>query len=326
MKKLTSSICTLFEGHYHHGVATLSNSIYNSGFRGTIYVGYKGELPDWIIKGNKEKIGKWDDAIVINTADDFKLIFLPLVTSNSLTNYKPDFMLELWQGPAEDTEALFYFDPDIVISDVWSCFEQWVQCGVAVCEDVNSPLQEYHPRRVGWRNYYKKYNVTLKFVNSIYVNGGFIGLIKKDIVFLKLWINLQELMAISIGGLDKSIFSQQIYSSSIKEMDGFNYFDTSDQDALNATIEVFNGTISYIGKNGMGFVPGKIMMHHAIGPSKPWQKKYLLAALKGRPPRSLDTAYWSNKNHPILAHSNWEIKRKKAEMNIAKFIGRFYKT
>ena len=325
MKQLNSSICTLFEGHYHHGVVTLANSIYNSGFRGIIYVGYRGDLPKWALSGVKEKIGNWDNAVVFTAATDFKLIFLPLITTYSLTNYKPDFMLSLWQGPAKEAEALFYFDPDIVVFDVWSCYEQWVQCGVAVCEDVNSPLQEHHPRRVGWRNYYNNFDVTLKFVNSIYVNGGFIGLLKKDITFINLWINLQELMALSIGGLDKSIFSKQKYKSTINEIKGFDYFDTSDQDALNATIEVYNGNISYLGKNGMGFIPGKITMYHAIGPNKPWQKNYWLTAIKGKPPRALDTAYWSIKNKPIRAHSNWSIRQKKVELNIAKFIGRFYK-
>ena len=71
-------------------------------------------------------------------------------------------MLELWDGPAKNAEALFYFDPDIVVNDSWICFEQWVNCGVALCEDINSPFQEFHPRRVGWRNYFKDYNIRIK--------------------------------------------------------------------------------------------------------------------------------------------------------------------
>jgi hypothetical protein len=181
---MISSVCTLFEGHYHYGVAALSNSLFKYGFRGTIYAGYRGELPHWALKGIKVKLDKWDDAIILNSIDGLKIVFLKLNTNYSLTNYKPDFMIELWEGPANDSEALFYFDSDILINKSWIHFEQWVNCGVALCEDVNSPLQEFHPRRVGWRNYFTKYNIDLQFKNSIYVNGGFIGLIKNDFSFL----------------------------------------------------------------------------------------------------------------------------------------------
>ena len=234
-------------------------------------------------------------------------------------------MLELWEGPAKDSEALFYFDSDIIVDDSWSCFEQWANCGVAVCEDVNSPLQEFHPRRQGWKTYYKKYNIDLQFKNQIYVNGGFVGLLKKDISFLNLWIKLQERMGDAIGGLDKSIFSKQKYNSTILEMEGFQIFDKSDQDALNATIEVYDGTISYIGKEGMGFGPGKAIMYHALGSNKPWNVNFLIRALQGRAPKVVDEYYWEYSVYPLFAHTKGEKNRKIISIKISKFLGRFYK-
>ena len=44
---MNSVICTLYEGHYHFGVASLANSLYSNGFRGDIYIGLKGDLPFW---------------------------------------------------------------------------------------------------------------------------------------------------------------------------------------------------------------------------------------------------------------------------------------
>jgi hypothetical protein len=322
---MNSAVCTVFEGDYHYGVAALCNSLYKYGFRGTVYVGYRGELPKWILKGKKEPIDNWKEVIIVNPADGMKIAFLKLSTNYSLTNYKPDFMQELWAGPAKDVDGLFYFDPDILINDFWFCFEQWISCGVALCEDVNSPLQEFHPRRVGWRNYFSKSNIELLFKNQIYVNGGFVGLIKKDISFLKIWIKLQEEMGSAIGGLDKSIFSKQTYNSTILKQKGFQIFDKSDQDALNAAIEVYDGNVSYIGKEGMGFIYGQITMYHALGDNKPWRINYLLSAIKGRPPRDLDVAYLQNINYPILAHSKFEIQRKMISIKVAKLIGRFYK-
>ncbi len=322
---MISSVCTLFEGHYHYGVATLSNSLYKNGFRGTVYVGYRGELPNWALKGKKKSIAKWEDSITLSPIEGLELVFIALTTNYSLTNYKPDFMLELWEGPAKKSDALFYFDPDIVIDDSWSCFEQWVNCGVALCEDVNSPLQEFHPRRVGWRNYFNKHGIDLRYKNQIYVNGGFVGLFKNDISFLTIWIALQEKMGNAIGGLENSIFSKLTYNSTILKTEGFQIFDKSDQDALNATVEAYNGSYSYIGKEGMGFVPGKATMYHALGNNKPWDVNFILKSLDGRIPRVVDEYYWKYANQPIISHSKREISKKKLAIKISKFIGRFYK-
>lgn len=322
---MNTAICTIFEGHYHYGVAALSNSLYQNGFRGNIYIGYRGSLPNWILKGEKETIGRWNDAITLTPVIGIKLLFLPIVTNYNMANYKPDFMKELWEGPAKNAEALFYFDPDIVINESWSCFEQWVNCGIALCEDVNSPLQEFHPRRQGWKTYYKNYSIDLQYKNQIYVNAGFLGLLKTNISFLDLWIQMQELMGPAIGGLENSIFLNQSYNSTVLEMEGFQIFDKPDQDALNAAIEAYEGSISYIGKEGMGFSKGKATMSHGLGSPKPWKTNHILRAIQGRIPRNSDVIYWRFCNYPILAHSEWEIRRKNIGIKIAKIIGRFYK-
>ncbi|SEN98863.1 hypothetical protein SAMN05444671_2679 [Flavobacterium sp. CF108] len=322
---MNAAVCTIFEGHYHFGVAALSNSLYQNGFRGDIYVGYRGRLPKWVLRGEKETIGKWKEAIVLTPVQDIKLIFLPIVTNYNMANYKPDFMLELWEGPAKEADAMFYFDPDIVINDSWACYEQWINCGVALCEDVNSPLQEFHPRRQGWKNYYKHYHIDLHFKNAIYVNAGFVGLLKKNSSFLNLWVQMQELMGPAIGGLENSIFLNQSYNSTVLKREGFQIFDKPDQDALNVAIEVYNDPVSYMGKEGMGFSEGDSTMSHGMGSPKPWKAHHLLRAAQGKIPRNLDVIYWKYCSEPILAHSKWEITRKLIGIKVAKVIGRFYK-
>jgi len=330
---MNSAICTLFEGHYHFGVATLSNSLYVNGFRGIIYIGYRGDLPDWVLKGKKESVGKWDDAIILSPIDGLQLVFLLLKTNYSLTNYKPDFMLELWEGPAKDSDAMFYFDPDIVVVAPWMYFEDWCCCGIAVCEDINSPLYEFNPRRVYWRNYFKTYKKELTFKSSRYVNGGFVGVHCENINFVNIWRQLQELIAMEIGGLNKSIFNHSTghekmnnpYYSDAKMNNPFYAFGTTDQDVLNATIETYKGKISTLTKAAMAIEPGTHVIPHALGSIKPWKKKYFLNFLKGNPPTLVDKYYWQNASYPIKLYPSLFIKMKSLAIKTFSFLSRFYK-
>src|SRR5579859_5393257 len=111
---MTSAICTLFEGNYHFGLGALANSLYSNGFRGTIYCGYRGPLPPWITDGIKAA-----GFTEFTPADGLTLRFIPLTTNVHLTNYKPDFMLKIWQEHCPKVKGLFYFDPDITIKCRW---------------------------------------------------------------------------------------------------------------------------------------------------------------------------------------------------------------
>ncbi len=320
---MSIAICTLFEGHYHFGVAALSNSLYKNGFRGSLYIGFRGALPYWADKAIVNLDLEWENAKTLKVVDGLELNFLPLYTNYHLTNYKPDFMLEILAGPAKNAEGIFYFDPDIVLTGPFAFLEEWISCGVAVCEDVNSPLQEFHPRRVAWRRYFKKYNIDLNFRNPIYVNGGFTGIHKSDFYFLKTWKNLQELMGFEIGGLNRSAFesSDQLPSQLSGDYAPFGY---TDQDALNATIEVYNGNVSYTGKAAMSFDNGLALMPHALGYSKPWLINPFIELLKGDRPRRVDKEFWNVINSPIKVFSLAKVKGMKMAVKISAFLGRIY--
>src|SRR5260221_791038 len=320
---MKSAVCTLFEGHYHYGVAALANSLYKQGFQGSVFAGYRGELPFWANKATPDNDLKWQGATTFNVASGFQIHFLPLSTDYHLCNYKPDLMLKVLSVPASTAQSIFFFDPDIIVTAPWAFFEEWIDFSLALCEAVNSPLSENHPRRIAWRRIFKEKGSTLKFKNSIYVNGGFVGLKTEKSGFLEVWKELQEAMASEIGGLNRSSLPGQPLPE--KARGPFAPFSKTDQDALNAAIEAWSGKISFIGKEGMAFKSGAPLIPHALGHPKPWQSKPLLQVLIGHPPRLVDKKYWNNVNLPIITHSPALIRRKKISIALAALIGRFYR-
>ena len=314
---MISSICTLFEGHYHHGVAALTNSLYSQGYRGVIYAGYRGELPPWSSEATENQIIHWPGARTLSVAQGLQVHFLRLDTDYHLTNYKPDFMLRLWQGLAAGSDAMFYFDPDIVVTKPWLLFEEWVGCGVALCEDVNSPVAMHHPVRTAWRKHFNPIGFTLSFKEAIYANGGFVGVRKENCRFLEIWQGLQEAMAPVIGGLSRSSLTGPDPSL-------FAPFGKTDQDALNAAVEAWDGTVSFVGKEGMAFNDGAYLMSHALGKQKPWLVKPVVQSIAGRPPRKADRDYWQSSIGPILSHPAGLVRRRQFAIKVATLISRFY--
>ncbi|MEO6228732.1 MAG: hypothetical protein ABJB11_15655 [Ferruginibacter sp.] len=316
-------ICTVFEDHYHLGLLALTNSLYHQGYRGVIYAGYRGELPKWSDKAENTKDCCWPGLKILNVAEGLKVYFMPLETENELTNYKPDFMLRLINNPDIDASGIFYFDPDIVLCAPWSFYEDWINSGIALCEDVNSPLPINHPRRTAWRQYFSKNGIELSFKDSMYVNGGFVGVSRKEYGFIEKWKEIQELMGHQIGGLTKSIFSKIPLADDVSGP--FAPFSKTDQDALNAAIEAWDGCYSLVGQEGMAFKPGAPQMSHALGSPKPWQMKHILYALGGRSPRRVDRDYWDVVDGPVKYFRKPFIIYQKVTMQIAIFICRFYK-
>ncbi len=316
--------CTLFEHSYHYGIACLVNSLYKHGFRGHFYAGYRGPLPAWASGARSSEHLPWPGMSTLHVAGDVQLHFLPLKTDYHLTNYKPDFMLKLWDLLGSETGAMFYFDPDIIVVRPWQMFTEWTRCGVALCEDVNSPLPRHHPRREAWRAFYEKSGIRLRFKDAIYANGGFIGLSYARRDFLQLWQSVQEKMGAGIGGLGRSMFTS---AAELETAGGaFFPFAKTDQDALNATVEAYDHQVSFVCKDGMGFGEGVQLMHHALGTPKPWDWKPFSRMIAGYPPRPADRVYWDTmQTGPIRTHHGSSVYRRRAAIRIAVAVGRFYR-
>jgi hypothetical protein len=304
---MTSAICTLFEGDYHLGAAALVNSLSAHGFKGKVYAGYRGPLPPWASLPNP--------AGTLDITSDITVHFIPLKTTIHLTNHKPGFMLDLWQHHCPDADALFYFDPDIVIKCRWSFFEEWAGFGVAICRDINGDMPNTHPLRQMWRQILAPLNINLQRQMDFYVNGGFVGVVKTQKAFVEVWQRIISLM----GSLDINL-------NKLSQGDRTLPFCFPDQDALNIACMAYSGDLSAVGADGMDFQwgGGGRIMSHAAGGIKPWRKRFLLTLLtKFQRPSIADHGFVANLDGPLYPFQPARLREIKLDLFLTRAFGRF---
>jgi len=305
---LKSVVVTLFEGDYHLGVAALINSLVAAGFAGTVVCGHRGPVPAWAPAARAAPV---------------TVEFVALDTTAHLTNYKPEFLLHVWTHLHPDARRLYYFDPDIVLKARWSFFEEWADYGVALVEDVNSPMPESHPRRAAWRACLAARRQLVRRETSFYVNGGFIGLAVGQQGFLHEWHEAMKIVGEEIGGLAHSMFS---FGAGQPDRASPAFpFNKTDQDALNIAVMTASQPVSIMGAEGMDFRAGGWTMSHALGGEKPWRKKYLRAALAGRAPSAADRAFWVHVSAPVPVFAARTVAWRRATLALGGLIGRFYR-
>jgi hypothetical protein len=305
--KQKSIVCTVFEGHYHKGVAALVNSLYVNGYEGAIWIGYKGNLPPWAkIQSNENGIA------VMSVCDNLTLHFVLFPKEAFLPYSKPDFMLEILEKHEPQADNIFYIDCDIVVKCRFSYLEEWITYGVALCEDMNSPFSATHPLRYQWARYFEKHNITVKNTDNQYVNGGFVGVQRSAKGFLETWQIIQALMM-----------------EDFKEINGIGLkdptylFHRTDQDALNIVKDVTHETLSIADRSAMDFSTYGYIMSHAAGKSKPWANNWLLQVVKnGLRPSWTDRIFMNYTTYPLSIYSNLERFIKKTNLKLAIAIGR----
>ena len=313
-------VCTLFERDYHLGAAVLINSLAAAGFQGEVYAGFRGLLPPWAKDRASEAGG---DIWRMNAAPGIDLRLVRLATPAHLTNYKPEFFLKIEELAGAASDALVYLDPDIVIDTPWRFIEEWLTCGVALCEDINSPLAELAPRRVGWRRFFGRHGVKLAFRGTEYANGGFIGLRWEYRGLLEMWWKMLADIAGELGGADVVGIEG---GRNLADYGFADCFSRTDQDALNAAIEACPAIpVSFLGRQAMGFDPGHALLAHALSLPKPWQRHYLADALGGRPPSAVDKLFWRHADGPLRAFTGAEAARQRRRVGIAAGMGRLWR-
>jgi len=306
-----AAICSLFEGDYHLGLAAFVNSLVRSGYKGTVWAGYRGALPPWITQLKQIESSIPNE---FQVTDDVRIVFLELTTNFHLTNYKPDFMLRLLENEARESKYLWYFDPDIFLLANWSYFANWQKHGVALCQEVvDNILPADAPLRKQWMELAERIGFRDPRPVNHYYNAGMVGVPAEHNEFLKEWKRLMELEE-SLG------YDLRYMGHGRREMP----FSMSDQDALNIAIMYTKSPLTTLGPQGMGFIFGASMiMYHAVG-QKPWRGSFLLRALRGMSPSGAMKFYLTQVASPIRAYSPMHLWAKRLACSLAAFVGRFY--
>ncbi|PHR89033.1 MAG: hypothetical protein COA80_17565 [Leeuwenhoekiella sp.] len=307
--------CTLFEGKYHVGVAVLVNSLIANEFSGKVFIGYRGELPNWIDRRAEINHFNYWNNVKYMKVENAGLYFVPLEVESHLTNYKPYFMRDLLSEEAIGLEGLFYFDPDIVVTYNWSFYKLWLDAGIALVHEINNnDMPPSHPMRFLWNKVILKMSMITQNQMTSYINGGFCGVSKENKKFLDIWINVMK------TGETYFDFNQKALGDSKSLL-----FPNVDQDALNIAAMASEPNLSLAGPDGMSFISGRNYMAHATGKVKPWNANFVKRALNGIAPKMSDKKYWEYADGPIKAFSDKEVASKRRSLKIASFISRFYK-
>jgi hypothetical protein len=302
-------LCTLFEGHYHFGLGAWINSLLHFGFSGTIWVGYRREIPHWI---SKYKTPNEKDRYSIG--NQIEVVFVKQEREVHFTFQKPDFMLTLWEQHCPHAQSLFYFDPDILLKTQWTFFENWVRYGIAICADVSSPMSKTHPIRMAWRHYLSKKGIQLSPKDNYYVNAGFIGISKQNRSFLAEWKSIQDIIILDMTEKIVVGINDRAY-----------LFHMSDQDALNIAKDRTAHPLSIADKPAMDFEPGGFIMSHAIGNPKPWKKNFLKHLLfKGKRPTTADRLFFKYSRFflDVYSRNSLQYYLRLLNLKIAIYLGR----
>ena len=300
--------CTLYSGHYHLGVGALANSLYRSGFRGKICVGYQPPLPPWAA-GARSIGGK----ALLEVAPAFTIEFIPWRSQGNMSLEKPRFLLHVLDEAAPRALGVLHFDADIVVNASWDFFERWLDQGIALCLDAGYPLvPALHPWRRDWKTLAAAEGHVCRDLDY-YANSGFVGIPRQYREFAICWAALiARYVSLNPQMCNRVKFNAREHAF------------TGDQDMLNAAMMATHAPLSIIGRDAMDFVPGGFLMSHAIDDLKPWQRNYVLSALGGRPPVAAEKAYWRYTDFPIRLFTPLRSAMTKSALTAASALGRFY--
>jgi len=308
---MTIAACTLFEGNYHLGAGALANSLHATGYRGTLWAGYRGALPSWATAARPDASGHHR----LSVAPDFEIAFVSLEQAPHFAYYKSEFLQRLLNEFAPEAAGALYLDPDIVVKCPWSIFSDWLDDGLALVEDINPSLPARHPTRLAWLRVLAERGLTPRRELTRYYNSGFVGLPRARSAFLAEWTRTMQVVRDVLGAQHHHI----------KAGSATTLFHSTDQDALNMALMLTDIPLNTAGPEAMDFTIGGHYLSHAVGTPKPWQGGFVRQALRGYPPSVPTKAFFQHALGPIQVLPPATLKKHQRALSFAALIGRFYR-
>jgi len=302
-------VCTIAEKDYLYGAAALYNSLVSCGFAGEFAIFSRSfdEMPRRLVSQMRQLSRP-------------RVHFRTVDTLRHLALEKARCMLSCFRE-WDCAETVTYFDPDIVVHGApWEWINTWCQDGVALAADVNWQMPMRHPLRRAWARLLQSADYGVCNQLDTYFNAGFVSVARKDAGFCVLWDRFID----RFGATDKPLELR----GEIKDWPRKGRWETvelPDQDTLNMAAMVWDGGLTTLGPDMMGFTSGSAYLPHALGFSKPWKRNYLAESMDGRPPRLVDKIFWDYAGSPINLLSPQRIALKKLQVSVTAAIGRFYR-
>lgn len=306
------ALCTLFEGHYHHGVAALINSLVSARYEGTVWVGHRGPLPMWIV----DRPGFDEAAAALQVTPALELRAVALDPPMSLGYYKATFMREILQTHDPEASTVGYLDPDVVVKCDWSEMQSWLSLdGIALVEDGNWDMPADDPKRHRWQRFFaSKGEASPQRDSDRYYNAGFVCVHRRDIGFLDTWerINAHVAAESRSGMRDRKSGTPD------------SLFHSMDEDALNFSLTLDLIPLNTAGPEAMDFMPGGNRMSHAVGRVKPWQGQHVRRALRGHPPSVASVWFYRFAHGPLTPFTQIMWVRRRLSMAVAATLCRIW--
>lgn len=319
---MSDHIAVLTDGAQDPGLAVLINSLIRNGFDGTIWIGWRHTGAD-LVRCLPKAV---TSTVTVEPVE--------LATRRPFSNYKPEFLAEVWEMVGPDARSVTYMDCDLVLGCDWAFVRAWLTGGLALVEDLpGRPVGATHPLRRAWSEFMNAVGVSPAREVGQYFNAGFVGVPIGCRSILPMWATLARAIERTPKLLDGArvrhyVVGEPLTDETVEIPDDvaavMRPYLLDDQDALNMAVMATSVPICAMGADAMGWTGTRTpIVVHATGTDKPWSVNYLGRVIRhGLGPSFADDMWWRYSDGPIAVHEARQAERRWA-YKLAKALGRY---